>query len=49
MLTLTIKILHFLLPSSYADLNSANVSLVNGVVTVNLGITFKAGAPQGNY
>ncbi len=39
----------FVLPSSFADLNSANMSLVNGVVTVNLGVTFKAGAPQGNY
>ncbi len=39
----------FRLPSSYADLNSADVSLVNGVVTVNLGVTFNAGAPQGNY
>ena len=34
---------------SYADLNSANVSLVSGVVTVNLGVTFKSAAPQGNY
>ena len=25
------------------------MSLVNGVVTVNLGVTFNAGAPQGNY
>ena len=37
------------LVSSYADLNSANVTLANGVVTVNLGVTFKATAPQGNY
>jgi len=34
---------------SYADLNSANISLVSGVVTVNLGVTFKSAAPQGNY
>ena len=39
----------FRLSSSYANLNSANVSLANGVVTVNLGVTFNAGAPQGNY
>ena len=39
----------FLVPSSYAALNSANISLVNGVVTVNLGVTFGATAPQGNY
>ena len=39
----------FLLSTNYADMNSANVSLINGVVTVNLGITFKTTAPQGNY
>jgi hypothetical protein len=39
----------FLMPSSYAVLNSANVSLTNGVVTVNLGVTFGSSAPQGNY
>jgi hypothetical protein len=39
----------FRMPSSYAVLNSANVSLIDGVVTVILNVTFLPDAPQGNY
>jgi hypothetical protein len=39
----------FLMPSSYANLNSANVTLANSIVQVNLGVTFNPTAPQGNY
>jgi hypothetical protein len=39
----------FRMPSSYALLNSANISLVKGIVTVYLNVTFVTSAPQGNY
>jgi len=39
----------FRMPTTYANLNSANISLVEGVVTVNMNITFSSGAPQRNY
>jgi len=39
----------FRMPSSYAVLNSANISLVKGVVTVNMSVTFLPHAPEGNY
>jgi hypothetical protein len=39
----------FVTPTSFASLNSANITLVNGVVVVDLGVTFDASAPQGNY
>jgi len=39
----------FRTPSSYASLNSANISLVEGIVVVDMNITFSAIAPQRNY
>ncbi len=39
----------FLMSTSYADLTSANVTSANGIVQVNLGVTFNQAAPQGNY
>jgi hypothetical protein len=39
----------FRMPSSYAVLNSANVSLIDGVVTVVLNVTFLPDAPQNSY
>jgi hypothetical protein len=39
----------FKMPSSYAVLNSANVSLVDGVVTVYLNVSFTENAPHTNY
>ena len=39
----------FLMPSSYASLNNANVTQTNGIVQVNLNVTFNPTAPQGNY
>jgi hypothetical protein len=39
----------FRMPFSYAVLNSANVSLVDGVVTVVMNVTFLPNAYQGNY
>ena len=39
----------FLTPSSYANLTSANVTLAEGIITANLGVTFNPAAPQGNY
>jgi len=39
----------FKTPSSYASLNSANISLVQGLVTVNMNVTFSPSAPQSNY
>ena len=39
----------FRMPSSYASLNSATVALTNGVVVVNMNVTFASNAPQGNY
>jgi len=39
----------FRIPTTYANLNSANISLVEGVVTVNMNVTFSSKAPQGNY
>jgi hypothetical protein len=41
--------LAFRIPTSYAVLNSANVSLIDGVVTVFLNVTFLQNAPQNNY
>jgi hypothetical protein len=38
----------FLVPS-YANLNSANVTSTDGIVQVNLNVTFNPTAPQGNY
>ncbi|MGD8505981.1 MAG: hypothetical protein PVF15_04885 [Candidatus Bathyarchaeota archaeon] len=39
----------FMMPTSYANLNSANISLIEGIVTVNLNIAFTSEAPQRNY
>jgi hypothetical protein len=39
----------FKMPSSYAVLNFVNVSLIDGVVTVILNVTFQLDAPHGNY
>ena len=39
----------FRMPSSYAYLNSANVDLKDGVIIVNLNVTFASTAPEGNY
>lgn len=39
----------FQMPTSYAVLNDANISLVNGLVIVNLNASFTSNAPQGNY
>jgi hypothetical protein len=39
----------FIMDNTYADLNSANISLIDGVVTVNLNVTFSPEAPQRNY
>jgi len=39
----------FRMPSSYALLNSANLSFVKGVVMVNMSVTFSSHAPEGNY
>ncbi len=39
----------FIMPTSYATLNSANMTLVEGIVVVDLGVTFDSSAPQGNY
>ncbi len=39
----------FRVPSSYANLNSANVALVDGVLIVNMSVTFAPAAPDGNY
>jgi hypothetical protein len=39
----------FLTPTSYANLNSANVTSTDGIIQVNLNVTFNPAAPQGNY
>jgi len=39
----------FRVPSSYANLNSANATLVDGVIVVNMSVTFVPTAPEGNY
>jgi hypothetical protein len=39
----------FQMPISYAVLNSANMSLVKGLVVVNMSVTFQPGAAEGNY
>lgn len=39
----------FRMPSSYAVLNSANISLIEGLVTVNLNVSFMENAPHRNY
>ena len=39
----------FKMPTSYADLNSASISLIQGVVTVNLNVSFSQIAPNTNY
>jgi len=39
----------FIMSTSYANLNSADISLVEGLVTVNMNITFSTEAPQRNY
>ena len=39
----------FAVPQSYARLNSANMSLQKGVVTVNMNISFTSSAPESNY
>jgi len=39
----------FQMPTSYAVLNSANISLIQGVVTVNLNVSFTESAPHTNY
>ncbi len=39
----------FKMPTSYANLNSATIFLVEGVVTVKMNITFTPEAPQRNY
>jgi hypothetical protein len=39
----------FRMLSSYAELNSANVALVNGLVIVNMSVTFVPTAPESNY
>lgn len=39
----------FRMHTSYANLNSANISLVKGLVTANMNITFTSEAPQRNY
>lgn len=39
----------FQMPQSCATLNSENISLANGVVVVNMNITFGSNAPEGNY
>jgi len=39
----------FKMPSSYAVLNSANISLIEGIVTVHLNVSFMENAPRRNY
>jgi hypothetical protein len=39
----------FIMQTSYATMNAANITLANGVVVVNLNVTFTPSAPQGNY
>jgi hypothetical protein len=39
----------FRMPSSYAVLNSANISVVDGIVTVYLNVSFTENAPHSNY
>jgi hypothetical protein len=39
----------FRTPVTYADWNSVNISLVEGVITVNMNISFSSEAPQRNY
>jgi hypothetical protein len=39
----------FITSTSYARLDSANVTVTNGVVVANLGVVFNTEAPQGNY
>jgi len=39
----------FKMPESYAILNSASISLIQGVVTVNLSVSFLQNAPHTNY
>jgi len=39
----------FAVSQSYAVLNSANMSLVKGVVTVNMNVSFTSAAPESNY
>ncbi len=39
----------FVMPNSYATMNSANMTMTNGIIEVNLGVTFGSSAPQGNY
>lgn len=39
----------FRMSTNYANLNSAGISLIEGVVRVNMNITFSQGAPQRDY